>query len=216
MASSFNIYDRNTLPLSFTSKTIQVYTVILVGRSNTGKTALLKRMTGRELPQVHSATVGVDYYRIYAEVDGQPVSVALWDTAGQERFQSVVSSYYRGAHGVFLVYDRSEPETFTGLRFCLKEVERLSQPGVTVHILGNKTDLPSSQMCQLFHDPTSPDPLLQLPHFLVSAYTGSNVKESLGALLRAMIAKRQVYQPSTPSASMRLSDENQSSSSTCC
>lgn len=33
-------------------------------------------------------------------VDGQDVGVSVWDTAGQERFQSITSSYYRGAQGI--------------------------------------------------------------------------------------------------------------------
>ena len=38
-------------------------------------------------------------------VRDQEIKLQLWDTAGQERFRSVTKSYYKGAIGVFIVYD---------------------------------------------------------------------------------------------------------------
>ena len=39
-------------------------------------------------------------------------SSCQWDTAGQERFRTITSSYYRGAHGIIVVYDVTEMDTF--------------------------------------------------------------------------------------------------------
>ncbi len=38
-------------------------------------------------------------------LSGKTVKATIWDTAGQERFRTLTSSYYRGAHGIILVYD---------------------------------------------------------------------------------------------------------------
>ncbi|CAF1271783.1 unnamed protein product [Rotaria sp. Silwood1] len=34
--------------------------------------------------------------------------ISHWDTAGQERFRSITSSYYRGAHGIIIVFDLTD------------------------------------------------------------------------------------------------------------
>ena len=47
------------------------------------------------------------------EVDGKHVELALWDTAGQERFRTITSSYYRGAHGICVVYDVTDNGGFS-------------------------------------------------------------------------------------------------------
>lgn len=39
------------------------------------------------------------------ELDGRKIRMQIWDTAGQDRFRTITSSYYKGAHGIMLVFD---------------------------------------------------------------------------------------------------------------
>lgn len=41
-----------------------------------------------------------------------------WDTAGQERFRTITSKYYCGAHGIMVVYDVTEMDTFHCVERC--------------------------------------------------------------------------------------------------
>jgi Ras-related protein Rab-1A len=47
-----------------------------------------------------------------------------WDTAGQERFRTITSSYYRGAHGIIVVYDVTDSESFNNVKQWLHEIDR--------------------------------------------------------------------------------------------
>ncbi|VEL30168.1 unnamed protein product [Protopolystoma xenopodis] len=50
-------------------------------------------------------TIGVDFKVRTIQFDGNVIKLHIWDTAGQERFRTISSAYYRGASGVFIVYD---------------------------------------------------------------------------------------------------------------
>jgi Ras-related protein Rab-1A len=54
---------------------------------------------------------------------------------------SVTSSYYKGAHGIILVYDITDKQSFRDVENWLLEVEKFASEDVTKILVGNKCDL---------------------------------------------------------------------------
>ncbi|KAJ2785305.1 hypothetical protein H4R18_000629 [Coemansia javaensis] len=124
------------------------FKILFVGDSNVGKSSILLRFTDDVFlpPDETSATIGVDFKVKMHEVGGKRYKLLLWDTAGQERFRTLTSSYYRGVHGVVLVYDVSSRESFEHLDTWVEEVGTYClDPDVVKMVVGNKIDKESER-----------------------------------------------------------------------
>lgn len=118
------------------------FKILLVGNSLVGKSSLLTRFTNDTFEPLQS-TIGVDFVSKAIHLDGRRVKMTIWDTAGQERFRTLTSAYYRGAHGILLVYDVTDRASFDALKTVwLQEVSMAPAASIKM-IVGNKTDLPS-------------------------------------------------------------------------
>jgi small GTP-binding protein len=51
--------------------------------------------------------------------------------------------YYRGAAAAIVVYDITNPDSFTGAKSWVKELQRRGDPNVVIALAGNKADLES-------------------------------------------------------------------------
>ena len=105
---------------------------------------MLLRFTDDTFDEHIQSTIGVDFKVKHMDVSGKRIKLTIWDTAGQERFRTLTSSYYRGAHGVVLVYDVTRMDSFENLEQWLKEVQLYSPNGgenVVKLLVGNKIDL---------------------------------------------------------------------------
>lgn len=67
---------------------------------------------------------------------GTAYRLNLLDTAGQERFRTLSNSYYRGAHGVVLVYDISgNRDSFMAMDRWYEEAESNAMPGAVTYLV---------------------------------------------------------------------------------
>ena len=119
-----------------------LFKILLIGDAGVGKSSILLRFTDDSFEEQMSSTIGVDFRVKTVTIDGVKTKLTIWDTAGQERFRTLTSSYYRGCHGIILVFDVNERETFSHLQQWLEELELYTTNANAAKLLvGNKIDL---------------------------------------------------------------------------
>ncbi len=74
------------------------------------------------------------------------VSRRQWDyKKGEERFRRFPFSDYRLSHGLFIVYDITNVESFNDLKIWLSEITKHGGENVNKLLVGNKSDLDSQR-----------------------------------------------------------------------
>ncbi|XP_031429767.1 ras-related protein ORAB-1-like isoform X2 [Clupea harengus] len=123
-----------------------LFKLLLIGDSGVGKTCLVLRFKDDTFTESYISTMGFDLNIRTIEMHGKIVKLQIWDTGGQERFNSVTSSYYRGAHGIIIVYDVTDQKSFNNLEQWLEEIKKFACENVSMLLVGNKSDLVSEKV----------------------------------------------------------------------
>ena len=124
-----------------------IFKVILIGDSNTGKTSLINRFVNKTFDEKYLCTIGVDFFMKTIEVDEQTIKLQIWDTAGMEKYKSISSSYYRGSHAAFVIFDLANKNTFDSITKWIEAYHKSNNPQFqkNVVLIGNKSDLVDSR-----------------------------------------------------------------------
>ena len=167
--------------------------LMMIGDQAVGKTALLVRYAEGDFSDVLLPTIGIDFKIKTIELKGKVVKLQIWDTAGQERFRTITSSYYRGAHGIIVVYDVTEMETFNNVKQWLHEIDRYASEGVNKLLVGNKADLTTKKQVDYSSAKEFADSL-SIPFLETSAKSATNVEQAF-MTMASEIKKRMATTP---------------------
>mmetsp|Transcript_9973 Transcript_9973/g.28038 ORF Transcript_9973/g.28038 Transcript_9973/m.28038 type:complete len:228 (-) Transcript_9973:88-771(-) len=127
-----------------------LFKILLIGSSGVGKSALLMRFASDIFHTSFASTIGVDFKIRTVDVAGKTIKMQIWDTAGQERFKTVTKAYFRGCHGILLVYDITKMESLEALQDWLDQVENHAPANCLKLMVGNKCDLDEER--EVSHD----------------------------------------------------------------
>ena len=184
---------------------------MLIGNSDVGKTCILSRFSANFFNPSRATTIGIDFRIKTIEVDGKIIKLQVWDTAGQERFQSITSSYYRGAMGFLLVYDITDSQSFDCIGKWLRNInEKASEDAVSI-IVGNKCDLEDQRVIPMNHGESVANQYM-LPFMETSTKSNINIERAFDEITRMILdnkLKKMNPNPYMPTVQKRLKDRNQ-------
>ena len=115
--------------------------VVLVGDSGVGKTNIMSKYLKNQFREDSKATVGVEFGSKQFTVENHQIKAQIWDTAGQERYKAIISAYYKGAKGAFVVYDITRKNTFETVNKWVSDISAAADKKITLILIGNKNDL---------------------------------------------------------------------------
>ncbi|XP_076362936.1 ras-related protein Rab-35-like [Tachypleus tridentatus] len=194
-----------------------LFKLLIIGDSGVGKSSLLLRFADNTFSGNYITTIGVDFKIRTIEVEGQRVKLQIWDTAGQERFRTITSTYYRGTHGVIVVYDVTNGESFANVKRWLHEIEQNCDV-VNRILVGNKNDDPDRKVV-LTEDSQRFADQMEIQLFETSAKENINVEEMFNAITKMVLKTKKEQkerQQQTREITVKLQRGSQRGKKKCC
>jgi len=138
------------------------------------------------------STLGYDLKIKQTKVGKKNVKLQLWDAAGDPKFKNVAPSYFKGCHGILVVFDITDARSFEAIDEIAKDVENYAPKEAIVYLVGNKCDLESKRE-------VSKEKAFGLAaekgcaYFETSAKTAAHVNETFENLAQRLVNQSKPY-----------------------
>ena len=190
-----------------------LYKILLLGDSSVGKTCFLMRYADNTFQEIHMSTIGLDYKLKSVQLDdGKIVKIQIWDTAGQDRFRSITKNYYKGAHGIILIYDVTSRKTFDSVKNWISQIKEEVSDKVNIILVGNKIDDVQNRKVT-FDEGEKMALSFGLPFFETSAKSGVNIDTTFNELVKKTV---ETYSKSEGGKGDKLINKKSGNKKGCC
>lgn len=163
--------------------------ILIIGDGNTGKTSLLLKYTENTLTNPSSPTLGVDFKFSTILLDYKIITLQIWDTAGQDRFRNLASSYYRGAKGMFIVFDVANRLSFNNVAKWYEESLMHLTENIVRFLIGNKCDIKEPDRIVSYEEAACLASTFGMEYIETSAVNGDNIEIIFLKIAKAIITK---------------------------
>ncbi len=164
-----------------------IFKILMLGDSEVGKSCFLMRYSDNVFVENYITTIGLDYKLKTIKLDsGKVIKVQLWDTAGQDKYRTIAKNYYKGSHGILLLYDITKISSFENIREWIQDIRQEVSPKSIIFLIGNKIDLTDQRKISKEQGEELAEEF-KIPFFEASAKSGENVDEVFKALYEKII-----------------------------
>ena len=165
------------------------YKVLLLGNSYVGKTCILLRFSEDTFNDDYEVTIGLNYRIKTLNIDNNPIKMQIWDTSGEEKFKAIAKNFYRGAHGVLLIYDICEKNSFLDVRDWIEQiVENTDNDNMVMILCGNKCDKEKERKITK-EEGENLAKNYGIPFFECSAKNNTNINEMFNTMAQNIYSK---------------------------
>ena len=161
------------------------FKISIIGNSGVGKTCIIKKFLNSDKfdlrKEIPSPTIGFNPYVHYTTLDGQKLVIEFVDTIGTEQFKSIAKSSLRGSHGLLIVFDLTNEESFDNIIYWVNQAKEVVDIKIVdVTMIGNKCDLErkvSKERIENFKRKNNLN--IKFSYFETSALTGEGISECM-------------------------------------
>ena len=114
--------------------------LMLVGECDVGKTTIFEKFIYNKFYEKISGSTDVVFRSKKIKYKNMNYNIVLFDTAGQEEFRDTSEDFYGKAHGIFVVFDLTDQNSFDTIPTWLVRIKE-KNPLAYIIFLGNKADL---------------------------------------------------------------------------
>lgn len=118
-----------------------LFKILLIGDSGVGKSSIVLRFIDDTYTDRYISTIGVDFKIKTININNKIIKLQIWDTAGQERFRTITTSYYRGAHGIIVVFDLNNIISLENIDQWFDNISKYGNENIQKILVGNKSDI---------------------------------------------------------------------------
>ncbi len=179
-----NVNNTNTEKYDYQVK------ILMIGESGVGKTCVIQRFTRNEFTLNHLATIAIDFRVKSLDIGGKKLKMQIWDTAGQERFNTLTTSFLKGADGIILCYAINDEKSFENVSKWMLQIRNYAPKDVKIVMIGNKMDLENERRVMKEEGQRVANNY-DIPFFECSAKSSLNISELFNRIGEDVVDKLQ-------------------------